>query len=343
MRKSITAVAVASLSSLAFVGSASAFTQISNIKVVSAAGKPVPVGGKTVHLDSYLATRDPDSKRGVMKKTNPVGSVNMGFPTGSKINKAAVGAANVCQQSEYATPALLAATCANAVIGTGWALLNDGHALPTVHEQVAGAPAACAVGDATQYSRTWEANPAAGPNCVPVGDVFVKVTAYQGGILKSKYWCYGMDSVLKTEAQLAGKKCYFKDAAKKLYNYSGLALNSKYNAGLNGCNIIFANNNALSPLSFGGSTNNCGNVLSVVIPAINGTGAGLGELTGGFVLSDFYLKTNNASYLTAGACPKKTYKVSTKFTYSKLLGEASIPASNPATKTVDYSGTCATK
>ena len=341
MRKSITAVAVASLSSLAFVGSASAFTQISNIKVVSATGAALPVGGKNVNLDTYLATRDPASTRGVMKKANPVGSVNMTFPTGSKINKTAVGADNVCQKSEYATPAELASGCANAVIGTGWALLNDGNAFPTVHEQLDGAPAACAVGDATQYSRTWDADPAAGPNCVPVGDILVKVTAYQGGILKSKYWCYGMDSVLKTDAQLAGKKCYFKDSAKKLYNYSGLALNSKYDAGLNGCNIIFANNNALAPLSFGGSTNNCGNVLSVVIPAINGNGAGLGELTGGFVLSDFYLKTNNASYLTAGACPSKKYKVSTKFTYSKLKGEASLPASNPATKTVDYSGTCA--
>jgi hypothetical protein len=340
VRKSLSSLTAVGAVSLAFAGNAGAFIQHSQVKFTSAAGAAKPVGGKNVNLDSYLATRDPDSTRG-MKQANPVGSVNMTFPAGSKVNKAAVGAGNVCQQSEYSTPAYLAATCANAEIGTGWALLNDGNPLPAIREQVAGAPPACT--DSGQYSRTWEANPAAGPDCIPVGDLFVKVTAYQGGILKSKYWCYGMDSVLKTEAQLSGKKCYFKDAAKKLYNYSGLALNSKYDAGLNGCNIIFANNNALNPLAFGGSTNNCGNVLSVVIPASNGTGSGLGELTAGFVLTDFYLKTNNASYLTAGACPSKSYKVSTKFTYSKFKGDSALPASTPATKTVNYSGTCVKK
>ena len=378
MRKSLSSLAAVGVLSLAFAGNAGAFTQHSSVKLFPLSGTLAPQGKKNVNLDSYLATRDPDSTR-PMKKANPVGSVNMKFPAGSAVNKSAVGSGNVCQQSEYATPALLASACANAVIGTGWALLNDGNALPSVHEQVDGAPPACS-GDKLvgQYTRTWEADPAAGPDCVPVGDVFVKVTAYQGGVLKSGYWCYGMDSVAvgfnPKNPNGTPKDCYFKAPNGKKYNFSGgycktatsngvsysldvinkpgpaFGCKSKsdikwqagaYDASANGCNIIFANDNSAAKLSFGGSTNGCGNVLSVVIPSLNGTGAGLGELTGGFVLTDFYLKTNNATYLKAGTCPSnKTFKVTTDFTYSVLKGESGLPASNPATKSVDYTGTC---
>ena len=340
MRKSFITIMAASAVTLALAGSASAFTQLSNIKILPTSGTLAPKGKSNVLLDSYLATRDPDSTR-PMKKANPVGTVNMGFPAGSTINKSAVGAANVCQQSEYATPALLASTCAGAVLGTGWALLNDGHPAPFAQLQVDGAPPTCDAGDTAQYTRIYDSNPAAGPSCIPIGTLFVKITAYQGGILKSKYWCYGLDSVTKTNAELSGKKCYFKGADKKLLNYSGADLNPGYSAAKNGCNIIFANVNSLSPLSFGGSTNNCLNTLQVVIPSLGGAGSGLGELVGGFVLSDFYLKINNTSYLKAGACPSsKKAVVSTAFTYSKLLGESALPASNPASKTVTYSNTC---
>jgi len=134
------------------------------------------------------------------------------------------------------------------------------------------------------------------------------------------------------------KDCYFKAPNKKLYNFSGgyckttTGINpatgkqwsldvigqpgpaygcksktdihwfaGKYDASLNGCNIIFANDNSAAKLAFGGSTNGCANTLSVVVPSLGGSGAGLGELTAGFVLSDFYLATNHPAYLKAGA------------------------------------------
>ena len=372
MRKSLSSLAAAGVVSLAFVGNAGAFTQHSAVTLTPTSGPGVLKGKTYGNINAYLATRDPDSTRG-MKKTNPVGTVNMAFPAGSTVNKAAVGAANVCQQSEYATLALLASACSGAKIGTGWALLNDGNISPSAHDQVDGAPAACTSGDSTQYGRTWEANPAAGPDCVPVGDIYVKLTAYQGGVLKSGYWCYGLDSVNNVAATKNAngtpKDCYFKAPNKKLYNFSGgycktkgLSLDvigkpgpaygcksktdihwfaGKYDASLNGCNIIFANDNSAAKLAFGGSTNGCANTLSVVVPSLNGTGAGLGELTAGFVLSDFYLATNHPSFLKAGACPSsKKWNVHTDITYSKLLGELALPASNPASKAVDYSSAC---
>lgn len=326
-------------------GSALAFTQTANIKVLPTTGSGVPQGGKNVLLDSYLATRDPDSTRGT-KKTNPVGTVSMRFPAGSSVNAAAVGAGNVCQLSEYAAVSTLKTSCSKAVVGRGWAFLNSGN--PSPQPQIDQAPAACPVGDATQYSRTWAAHPEQGPDCVPIGSVYVDITAYQGGVLGSKYWCYGTDWSTMPADSFKGKKCTFLDANGKRPNISISGKdakgkdtpNSAYRPANNGCNMIFANNNGIAPLAFGGAVSGCGSVLSVVIPSLNGTGAGLGELTGGLVLSDFYLKVANKSYLKAGSCPRGRYSVTTRFTYSKLKGEASLPASNPASRDVVFSGSC---
>ena len=325
--------------SLAIAPAASAFTQQANVKILPVSGKGVPQGKKNVLLDSYLSTRDPQSTRGTMK-ANPVGTVNMKFPAGSSVNANAVGVANVCKQSEYSALTTLSTLCSKAVIGTGWALLNSGN--PTPQTQIPGAPPTCAVGDATQYTRTWDKTPSAGPNCIPVGDIYTKVTAYQGGILAAKYWCYGWDWYNKDQSTLAGKQCYNKDAKGKVFNFAptGSYPNAAYKSSLNNCNIIFANDNGVAPLAFGGTVNNCGDTLSVIIPSLNGSGSGLGELTGGAVLSDFYLRITNKVYLKAGACTTKKYSVKSHFTYSQLKGETGLPASNPASTDVAYSGTC---
>jgi hypothetical protein len=438
----------------------STWSQISDVKILPTSGTAAPQGKKNVLLKSYLATRDTASVRGNYK-TNPVGTVGMKFQAGSTVDKAAVGSANVCQESEYATIPTLASKCAKAVIGTGWALLNSGN--PAPQTQMPGAPPTCAADDATQYSRTWQSNPDAmsaaktyalkftaltstpiadgdatkgfftyavtssgshglkvgdpvqmsgftsfiynsvftvskvvsstqfevidardehGFNtvprppvtsstiggglradvktfapgaCIPRGFVYTQVTAYQGGELQSKYWCYGLDYYSQPESSFRGKSCTFKDAAgkKPFLKILGVDANGKdipnpaYNLTnktkntANGCNIIFANNNGVAPLAFGGSVSGCGGVLSVVIPSLNGTGSGLGELTGGLTLSDFSLNISNKKFLKAGACVASKYTVSTGFTYSKLKGESDYSkGSLPTGTTVDYSGTC---
>ncbi|MEI7560395.1 MAG: hypothetical protein WCJ63_07350 [Actinomycetes bacterium] len=297
--------------------SSAALVQQSDVKIVPTSGAK-PKVKSYVKLDAYLSTRDAASTRGT-GKTNPVGFVSMDFPAGSTINKAA---GPVCNQSEYSTPSFLAANCASSVIGTGWALLNGGVA--TAREQITGAATACNVDDATQYSRTYATGPqrATGPSCLPIGDVWVKVTAYQGGILKNQWWCYGPKGAPKPGAACNNKQSGA-DATGK-----GFAFNDTKNAKkLNGCNIIFANDNSLAQLAFGGTANQCKNRLTVIIPAMNGTGAGLGELTGGIVLTDFALKTTKANYLKVGAsCPAHKFTVTTKVTYSKLKGETAAPS-----------------
>ena len=382
MRRAMVGCMIVGLVALGLVGTASAFTQLSNIRVYPTSGTKPIKGGQNAILDSYLASRDPDSLRGPMKKTNPAGSLDMKFPTGGTVNKAAVGAANVCKLSEYATVTALASSCAKAVMGTGWALLNDGNLNPFPQMQIDGAPPACKAGDATQYSRTWEANPGAGPDCVPIGEVYVKVTGYQGGVLRSQYWCYGMDAINNVAATKnpngTPKDCYFKAPNGKYFNFSGgycktpgtnPATNQPYSLDVinnrgpaygcrskadihwfrpggyveadNGCNVVFSNVNGLSPLAFGGAANSCQNILSVVVPALNGSGSGLGELTGGFVMSDFYLRTNVKTYLKAGPCPRgNRFSVDTTFRWSKLLGESAIPPSNPTQMTVAYPQDC---
>jgi len=381
MKRLIPAAVAFSIMALGATSNASAqFTQFANIKMLGTGGTTAAKGTSYVSLDTYQGTRDSASTHGPMKKTNPVGTVNMAFPVGSTVNKAAVGAGNVCNQSEYASPALLATACPNAVVGTGWALLNTGSQFPSAQDQPDGAPAPCLFGDTDQYSRDYRVNPGAGPSCVPLGELYVKIIAYQGAVLKSQYWCYGMDivnNVANTKnANGTPKDCYFKAADKTYFNFSGgycktatskgvsysldvvgkpapaYGCKSKsdihwfrpggYNAANNACNLTLANINAAAPLAFGGSVNGCKNTLQVVIPAMNGAGSGLGEITGGFVLADFYLKiADSKSFLKAPACPaSKKFTVNTAFTYSKFLGESALPASTPAGLTVPFDSPC---
>ncbi len=337
MRKVIITTALAAIGSLALAGGASAaLVQRSDIKLKPVTGTGLPKNSSYVKLDSYLTTRDAASTRGT-KKANPVGKVFMDFPAGSTINKAAKP---TCNLSEYSTPSQLATTCSGSVLGTGWALLNSGTA--TAHDQLTGAAPACADSDATQYSREWASNPSAGPDCTPVGDYYVKITAYQGGVLKAQWWCYG-----DAGAPKAGAACNNKATggdAKNTLLATG-PTNGSFNdltnkKALNGCNIIFANDNSLAPLAFGGTATSCKNRLTVIIPALNGDGSGLGELTGGLVLSDFALSITAPNYLKAGskACVSHKMTVKTQTVYSKLKGETAAPS--PASNTVTYNNAC---
>ena len=337
MRKSLL-VGVVLASSLVVIPTASAeLTQIvtGNTYPPTGTSTTAPAKAGYVRFQSYLATRDSSSSRGT-QKANPVGKVFMDFPKGGTINKSAK---KTCNLSEYSTPAVLATSCASSVLGTGWALLNTGEA--TAHDQLTGAAPACAGGDTTQYSRIWASNPEAGPDCTPVGDLYVKIVAYQGGVLKAQWWCYG-----DAGAPKPGAACNNKAAggdAKGTLLATGPA-NGTFNdltnkKGLNGCNIIFANDNSAAPLAFGGTDTGCKNRLTVIIPALNGEGSGLGELTGGFVLSDFYLNITATNYMKAPACPtNKTWPLSTQVVFSKLKGESGTA---PAAKTVVSTETCA--
>ena len=332
MRKVIITTALAAIGSLALAGGASAaLVQNSQIKLLPTSGTGKPKNNSYVKLQSYLSTRDAASTRGA-KKANPVGKVFMDFPAGSTINKSAK---TTCNLSEYSTVEGLASGCASSVLGTGWALLNTGGT--TAHDQLLGAPTDCPSSDATQYSRTWSANPAGKPNCLPLGHLWVAITAYQGGVLKSQWWCYGDAGAPKPGAACTNKATG--GDAKNTLLATGPA-NGTFNdltnkKGMNGCNIIFANDNSAAPLAFGGTDTGCKNRLTVIIPALNGAGSGLGELTGGFVLSDFYLNITAPNYMKAPACPaSKTWSVKTQIVFSKLKGETgAVPPSQTITST----------
>ena len=298
MRKTLVIVSAAALLAAITAAPASAvISQTADVKVSPATGTGTAKGKNYVKLQAYLATRDAASVR-PQAKANPVGKVVMSFPVGSTINP---GATPGCNMSEYSAPSMLVTACAGSVIGTGWALLNTGSVTPSARDQLTGSPSPCNAGDISQYSRLYR-NVALG--CVPVGHIWVKITAYQGAILKSQSW--------KTTPGAVFNK----------FSKSG---------------IIFANSNGLAPLAFGGNIK--GNELTVYIPALNGNGAGAGELIGGWVLSDFYLNITKANYLKAGACPgSHRWNVSTKTTYSQLKGEASPP--NPGSITVGSQSVC---
>ena len=325
---------------VAFVPAASAaMVQQAIIKASPTSGAGDPKGKGYVLLDSYLSTRDPESTRGAYK-TNPVGKVFMTFPAGGTVNKTS---GPVCNQSEYSTPSALRTSCATSLIGTGWALLNNGATTP--QSQLTGAATYCNTAEKSTYMATYEGVTSAGPSCLPQGDIWVQVSAYQGGIEKAQWWCYG-----DAGSPHAGAACNNKqsggDAKNKLYNTFNDVTNTKK---LNGCNLIFANDNAVAPLAFGGVANQCKNRLTVIIPAMNGTGAGLGELTGGIVLTDFALKITRANYLKAGACTSsKNWAVKTTVIYSRLKGEWDVDHPNvadprdpsPAQTTVTSSQKC---
>jgi len=336
LRKVIITTALAALGSLALVGSASgALVQQSQIKLQPLTGTGAAKGNAYVHLDSYLSTRDAASTRTAWK-TNPVGKVFMDFPAGSTINKAA---GPVCNQSEYTAPSLLKTLCATSVIGTGWAILNNGSTAAQL--QLTGTASYCATSEKSTYMATYEGATSSGPTCLPQGDIWVKVAAYQGAVLKAQWWCYG-----DAGAPHAGAACNNKqsgaDATGKVLasGPTGGTFNDLTNAkAANGCNIIFANDNGVAPLSFGGVTNLCKNRLTVIIPALNGCSTCLGELPGGIVLTDFALNISKENYLKAGACPSsKKWAVKTTVIYSKLKGEVAVPS--PDQNVVTYNNTC---
>jgi len=332
VRKTILAMSAVSIGVLAMSGSASAsLTQKVNIKLLPTTGSAAPKGSTNVLLDAYLSTRDSASTRGAFK-TNPTGKFFIDFPTGSVVNKAAVP---TCNQSEYAVPSILEVACASSRIGTGWALLNTGNT--DAKAQLTGAATYCTEPTATfagsAFAKTYENSTDAGPSCLPQGDVWVKITAYQGAILKSQWWCYG-DAGSPKPGAACNNKQVGGDAKTKAYAFNDVTNAKK----LNGCNLIFANDNSIAPLAFGGTVNQCKNRLTVILPAMNGTGAGLGELTGGLVLTDFALKISNTKFLKAGKCTSKKFTVSSQIVYSKLKGETAAPS--PESNTVKYVTTC---
>ncbi|MCX6394590.1 MAG: hypothetical protein NTY57_07070 [Solirubrobacterales bacterium] len=186
MRKSILAAALAAVTSLAIVASASAaLVQQAQVKTLPLTGSLAPKGKGYVLIDAYLSTRDTASTRGAFK-TNPVGKVFLDFPAGSTINKAS---GPVCNQSEYSAPSALKTLCASSLIGTGWALLNHGSS--DASAQLTGAASYCLTADKSTYMATYEGVTGTGPSCLPQGDIWVQLSAYQGGIEKAQWWCYG--------------------------------------------------------------------------------------------------------------------------------------------------------
>ena len=110
----------------------------------------------------------------------------------------------------------------------------------------------------------------------------------------------------------------------RVYAYQGAIINGKYN--VNG--IIFASDNAVAGIAFGGTTR--ANALTVPLPAINGIGSGAGELPFGWVLSDFKLNITKANYLKAGSCTashKWTVKSTISFSNFKADPVGPPPAS----------------
>lgn len=110
----------------------------------------------------------------------------------------------------------------------------------------------------------------------------------------------------------------------RVYAYQGAIISGKYN--LNG--IIFASDNAVAGIAFGGTTR--ANTLTVPLPAINGIGSGAGELPFGWVLSDFKLDITKPNYLKAGSCTsshKWTVKSTISFSNFKADPVGPPPAS----------------
>lgn len=80
--------------------------------------------------------------------------------------------------------------------------------------------------------------------------------------------------------------------------------------------IVFVSENAASVTSFAGIVK--GNVLTVNMPALNGSGSYRGEMQFGWSMSDFFLKITNRNYLRVGPCPSGgSWSGSTRFTYSQ--------------------------
>ena len=91
MRKTGTAIAVATAALMAFAGTAAAaedwtahrMDQMARIKVGSSTGGKLQ-GGKPMTVDAYLRTRDPDSPRPALQ-SQAIATVDMTFPAGTKV------------------------------------------------------------------------------------------------------------------------------------------------------------------------------------------------------------------------------------------------------------------
>ncbi|MEI7890256.1 MAG: hypothetical protein WCI34_08080 [Actinomycetes bacterium] len=336
MRKFITAALTLTVGSLVVANAASAtIVQRNDIKMSPVSGT-VLKNSAYFRVQAYLASRDADSTRGT-KKANPVGKVAMVFPPGVTVNKTAKP---TCNLSEYASVPELASRCSASVVGTGWAILNTGSAV--AREQLTGVAPGCSPSDPTQYSREWNTNPVAGPDCIPLGYIVTKLTAYQGGVLKAQWWCYGDAGAPSPGAPCTNKLTTgdFKNTLFVTGPTNGTFNDVTNKKGMNGCNLILANDNGAAPIAFGATISGCGNRLSAVIPALNGTGSGLGEVTGGFVLSDLNLNITATNYLKAGSksCSAHKMTVTTTEIYSRFKGEATDP--NPASNTNSYNNAC---
>ena len=102
--------------------------------------------------------------------------------------------------------------------------------------------------------------------------------------------------------------------------------------------VIFANENSVSGLAFAGTIKS--NVLTVNLPALNGTGSGAGELPFGWVLSDFRLVINRSNYLKTPGCPRSTHRWTTKTVTSYSRFKAESTSVLPGPKTIYTSSGC---
>jgi hypothetical protein len=362
VRKTLSTSVLAAVGALALAGSASAAEDWSTHRAAQQAivhltnmkGGPVDPG-KPAAIDSYLSTRDIDSKK-PGQQSQAVATVRMNFPAGSKVNP--IG---TCQMWSTTKPWDLKRICAKSVAGYGWALVSglgtsalgrlsvpsDGISAPVGGGNYNDAPVDCnpaatrAPGSLTpldpgysgptdpgQYSRTYEssisyADPMAGLSCTPAGFTWVRVTGYIG----------------------TGNGAY-DPVTKKIYDRTD-PMKKRAAKVTDKTAIIFANDNGVSALSFAGSiTKNPDETvtLSVDLPAFNSAGL-KGFLPLDTDLVDFRFVTTNSKYLAAGPakyCPRnKTVTTSTTVTFSPFPSEYSGGNTSVyAPQTINSNSTC---
>ena len=340
LRKTLSTSVLAAMGLLAIAGSASAsedwsshaVAQQSIVTLGNSTGGMVQ-GKKPATINAYLSTRDPNSTRPA-QQSQAVATVKMTFPAGSKVNP--IGS---CQMWPTTKPWDLKRICSKAKVGEGWALVSglgtsalprlasasNGTAAPSGTGNYSDAPADCATGDSAQYSRTYESGlvfkqSLAGLSCLPQGLTWVHVNAYAG----------------------TGNGAY-DPTTKKIYDRTDVTKHRTARV-IDRRAIIFANDNGVAALSFAGSitTNSDKSVtLNVDMPAFNSAGL-KGYLPLDSDLVDFRLVTNNAKYLTAGACPKsKLATVKSVITYNPFPGDYALGNTSAyPTKTITSTSPC---
>ena len=320
MRKTGTVIALASAGLMAIAGTAAAaedwtthrMDQMARIKVGNSTGSKLQ-GGKSMTVDAYLRTRDPDSPRAALQP-QAIATVDMTFPAGTKVN--AIGKCTLWPTSK---PWDFKKNCASSKIGEGWGLASGfgTSALPRLNVASGGTtapsgtgnysdtPTDCLPDDTGQYSRAFESvitysNPMLGASCLPLGLTWAHITAYAG---------MGNGAVNPTNGKVYDRTDSKKARAAKVTDKTAL---------------VFATDNGIAALSFNGTikTNKDKTVtLHVDLPAFNSAGL-KGYLPLDTNLTDFRLVINNSKYLTAGACPKsKNFQVSVKQTYNPFPGD----------------------